>query len=269
MPLDTVHGEPPAEGPAAPHLDGVADRPSRWRARPRRTRSMRSLRALRVSITRLVPSTDGSFLVARDEERDRALVIRMLTGRTPLSRGHHRGEAALHVRARRARRARRRARTGRTDLTSTLRAGRWAPRRCGRRSTAAVRLSPRRAHRFSTSPVAQSLDAETDGFEPAGHDILTSLIGRRYGTAGHEVLGELERRGHWAEAPSGGWCGRGGWKVARLYGARTRSASAVQRVDVHSSARLSHKRNTNEPQLNQKLVADCVCASNVTVTIGS
>ena len=92
-----------------------------------------------------------AFLVAGDQQRDRARRARMRRARTPRSPPPSR-RSRSSCRPRRGRRAGRRGASARRGRCATARAGRWARRRCGRRTPAVGpgRAPRRMAHRLLT-----------------------------------------------------------------------------------------------------------------------
>src|SRR5260370_42623714 len=89
--LHTVHGQPPAEGSAAAHFDRVAY--SRFAGGLAYHAPVDPLLARRECLyDALRPIDRRTFLIARDQKRDRSLVSRMSRDEF-LRRSHHRREA--------------------------------------------------------------------------------------------------------------------------------------------------------------------------------
>ena len=142
-----------------------------------------------------------AFLVARDEERNRALVLRVRCARTLRWRSPS-PPARSSYRRRHVRRARRRGPSERRDRYATLPGARWAPRRCARQSRTPdhhCRGSPRSSPRCRSAAARFFRWRPRHGRQPGWSD----PAGRR--GPGHAVNGRNWRRS--AVSASPGWPG--------------------------------------------------------------
>ena len=143
-----------------------------------------------------VPSTDGPFLVAGDQEGDRAAVLRVRARRTPRWRSPWR-PARSSCRRRRARRACRRGSSGTKGSVRHSSSGPVGTTSvCPAKQNTGPPLAAPRPEILDVA-VAQRLDLKARGREAlAPCSCLAALVGRGHGAAGDQILSQFKRLGH-------------------------------------------------------------------------
>ncbi len=191
--LNAMDGEPSTEGPAAAHLDGVAN--GLLARRLADDAPVDPLFSGGEGLDHTLRAVDGrSFLIARDQESDRALVLGM-GGNELLGSRHHGGQAALHVRGAAAEQKPVPDGGLKRIRAPLFERARWdhvgVPSETEHRSAGAVRR-PEVLH----AAVAQALDSEAGRLEPPDHDFLATFIRRGHGPPGHQILSQLKGLRH-------------------------------------------------------------------------
>ena len=96
MPLHPMHGQPPGQAAAAADLDHVAEDTGRCRLADKT--GVEPLAARRQPFEHFLGAVDpGGFLVACDQEADRAVRARLASGKPMLGGSDESGDRALHV----------------------------------------------------------------------------------------------------------------------------------------------------------------------------
>src|SRR4029077_6215330 len=191
--LHAMNDQTPAEGPAAAHLDGVAD--GHFTRGLAHDTPIDALAACREQFHDAPSAIDRrSLLIARDQEGDRAGVQRM-AGDELLGGGHHRHETALHIRGAPA------IEDTVADLGHEWVAVpllEWAgghhigmPGEAEQRSSvAAARPEVRDAAKW------ERLNHESDPRKALREKCLAALIGGGYGTTGNEIYSQFNGLRH-------------------------------------------------------------------------
>ena len=158
----------------------------------------------------------GSFLVAGDEERDRAAVLRVRAARTPRSR-------SAWPRARSScppRRGRRACRRGPSGTNGSLRHSSSGPvgttSVCpAKHSSGAARPAPR--PEILHAAEGQPLDRETRAAASRSRQqLLAALVGRGDGAAAQQILSQLKSFGHQQGTVIRSWVGRSRRRARRV-----------------------------------------------------